>query len=590
MKVLICSINSKYIHSSLAPWYLKAAAGQAGVSASIEVVETNINQDPDLIINKLAKAKPDVLAFCCHIWNITLVKGILGQIRTVLPKARIILGGPEVSFNAKEIMTAFAAVDYVICGEGEVPFSELLLAIEAKQEAEEAEEAEEADKGPLGAKQDDLAAIAGLCYRAGDQVVCNPVAEPLEQPPNPYNDEYFEQLKGRIAYFEASRGCPFSCTFCLSGRKGNVRFFDLEQVKENLLRLAGSGTHTIKFVDRTFNCHKGRTKEIIRFILAEAMAGPKAKIPAGVCFHFEVGADLFDQETIALLNQAPVGLFQLEAGLQSFNPETLAAIDRHTNIELLKNNLAQLQTPGNIHMHIDLIAGLPYEDMESFGRSFDQAYCLGPQMLQLGFLKMLYGSRLRLQAEDLGYTYSQEPPYEFIANPWLTEAEKEKLKWCEDALERLANSGRFARSLPYVLEASAMRPFHFFCSFGQAVGISVGMPLDDYTTRFYEYACGLPGVNQAILRDNLVCDRLSCDNTGSLPACLKNHDPRYKLAARALARQQGYKKQPFRLYAFALLYAGPEVEVAVADYRHKDPVTGCYPVEVVNYEELVKNL
>jgi len=577
MKVVICSINSKYIHSSLGPWYLKAAALEAGAKSEIEIIEPNINLKPDYIMDKLINFKADVLAFSCHIWNIAMIRLLLKEIGQRLPDIRIVLGGPEVSYNPLEIMSEFDMVDYIICGEGEEPFSRLLLALESSDCSGDSIEGS-------------LKEIKGLCYRQGADIICNPAEECTSEPSNPYTEEYFNQLEGRIAYIETSRGCPFSCAFCLSGRKGNVRFFDLEKAKKNILYLANSGSKTIKFVDRTFNCHKERTKEIIRFIMKEATNKANPGIPAGVCFHFEVGADLFDQETIDLLNQAPVGLFQLEAGLQSFNGRTLEAIDRHTDLAKLKSNIIKLQAAGKMHMHIDLIAGLPYEDLDSFGHSFDQAYILGPQMLQLGFLKMLHGSKLRRQAEELGYVYCQEPPYEFISNPWISKEEKEILKLCEDALERLANSGRFARSLAYVLEASGMRPFTFFCEFGKKAGISVGVPLDEYTEWFYEYAADLPGVNKEKLRDLLVCDRLSCDNTGSLPPCLKIEDSRHKLVARALNKKNGYKKQPYRLFGFGLLYCGPVLEVAVADYRHKDPVTGCYPVEIFNYDELTADL
>jgi radical SAM superfamily enzyme YgiQ (UPF0313 family) len=512
--------------------------------------------------------QPDILALCCHIWNIKMVKGLLSEIKASLPHLKIILGGPEVSFNADEIMADYPEVDFIICGEGEVPFTELLLVLENEEY--------------IDPSHTRYSQIAGLCYRQGDRILGNPASEPVGQPPSPYTDEYFAQLKGRIAYFESSRGCPFACTFCLSGRPGNVRFFDIEQAKIDILRLANSGSKTIKFVDRTFNCQARRTKEWITYILQQATDKSNPAIPSGVCFHFEVGADLFDQETITLLNQAPVGLFQLEAGLQSFNPQTLAAIQRHTNLDLLKQHVQQLLAPGNIHIHIDLIAGLPYEDFASFGRSFDAAYELAPHMLQLGFLKMLHGSRLRQQATELGYTYSEQPPYEFDSNPWLTLADKKQLKLCEDALERLYNSGRFPRTLDYVRKVTNLRPFQFYGDFGSYVGEVAGISLDQYTTLFYEFALGLEGVNRQRLRDVLVCDRLSCDNTGSLPRCLKVEDQRHKRVARGLAAKLVNKKQPYRLYGFALLYGGDELTVVVADYTKKDSVSGRYELEYFN--------
>lgn len=581
MKLLICAVNSKYIHSSLAPWYLKAAAIQGKARAAIEILEANINQSEASVIDRIAESDPDRVAFCCYIWNIRMVKNLVRRLAQRLPQIKIMLGGPEVSYNAREIMNELPWVEYIICGEGEVPFTQLLQYLE--QEASAAQR----EQGAPERRLPDL--IAGLCYRDPadpETIRCNPAAEPWGQPPSPYTEEYFQRLQGRIAYFETSRGCPFACEFCLSGRPGNVRFFDLAQAQGEMLRLANSGSKTIKLVDRTFNCHGGRTKEILRFILDKA----GKEIPEGVCFHFEVGADLFDKETLDLLKQAPPGLFQLEAGLQSFNEQALEAVHRRTDLKKASEHIAEVLAGGNIHLHLDLIAGLPFEDFESFGRSFDQAFALKPHMLQLGFLKLLHGCGLRRRQAELGYEFSEQAPYQYTRTSWLDADETQRLKDCEDALERLYNSGRFSRTLDYVLSAVPnLRPFELFCEFGRRVGSSIGMPLDRYTELFYNFAEQLPGIDCSQLRDRMVCDRLRCDNTGRLPQCLQKADPRHKEAARALAWLARMKPSPpkgTKPYGFALLYASQPVSVVVADYRRKDPLTGQYPLRIEPLETL----
>jgi radical SAM superfamily enzyme YgiQ (UPF0313 family) len=582
MKLLLCAVNSKYIHASLAPWYLKAAAAGGKTETAIEILEANINQTEESVIEKIASFEPDRVAFCCYIWNISMVKNLVRRLSQRLPGTGVLLGGPEVSFNAPEVMAALHTVEHIICGEGEEPFLRLLQWLE-RSSAE--------SPGHAGTETKGLDQIPGLCYRDPEspgKVRCNPPAEPAGQPPSPYSEEYFQRLQGRIAYLETSRGCPYACEFCLSGRPGNVRFFDLAQAKGEMLRLANSGSRTIKLVDRTFNCQPGRTKEILRFLIAHA----GKEIPDGICFHFEVGADLFDQETLDLLKQAPAGLFQMEAGLQSFNPKALEAVRRRTDFRKASHSIAQIMSGGNIHLHLDLIAGLPYEDFASFGRSFDQAFALRPHMLQLGFLKLLHGCGLRRRQEEFGIEFSGEPPYQFIRTHWLSEEEAERLKACEDALERLYNSGRFHTALEYIFSADpGLSPFDFFCRFGADLGSGLGMPLDRYIECFYEYAAAMPGVDPAVLRDRLVCDRLSSDNSGKLPRCLQIHDPRHKEAARALAWLEKKKTAPAgtgKPYGFALLYASGPLKVAVADYQKKDPVTGRFPLRTENWERLLE--
>ncbi len=649
MKTLILAINSKYIHAALAPWYLKAAVrayNEASVTLSVpsrfsqsssgsrliethrgkkiflqpknfllrryneasvsftkplrfsqpssgsrlqsrlnpgrillkepEIFETNINRPAAEILTEIQQRQPELLAICCYIWNMTLVEELLAELPRLLPNCLIVLGGPEVSFNGQERLKELPMVDYVVCGEGEGPFVELLSLLARHSGCRAAA---------------DLAAIPGLAWRKGGLALQNPVAEAKGEPPDPFLPEYMEQLAGRMVYTETTRGCPFSCGFCLSGRRGNVRYFDLERAKGNLLKLAGSGSKTIKLVDRTFNCHPARSREIIRFLLAARNSG---QIPADVCFHFEVAADLFDEETIELLQKAPDGLIQMEVGLQSFQEQTLAAVSRKTDLRKVKENFRELKKGNNIHLHLDLIAGLPEEDYETFGCSFDQAFDLQPHMLQLGFLKLLHGSRLRKQSSRYGIEFDARPPYTVRRTNWLNEADLAALKLCEDALDRLYNSGRFPTTINYLLAAGQVRPFQLFSDIGCFIGSSVGMALETYIEAILEFGGRLPGVEKATLRDCLVIDWLQTNHVGLLPRCLQVEDPLNGRVGRILERldkQKGIASSPAlgtrRRYGFGLLYGRNQVRVALADYCRPRPFLGNYPLKILDINEVI---
>lgn len=546
MNVLFCSLNASYVHASLAPWCLMAGVKQyCAAPVRCDVLEATVNQPEHEVLAELCEKSPDVAAFSCYIWNIEAVRRLAAGLREMLPDTIIVLGGPEVSFDCAEVLQSLPAADFLIAGEGERPMALLLEHLAAGRHFDE---------------------VPGLYYRKDGKVTGSPAAAPAGEPPSPYSPLYFKRLGGRMAYLETSRGCPFSCSFCLSGIHQGARFYGLERAKREILLLAGSGARVIKLVDRTFNCNPGRAYELWSFILSEY----GNSIPYGTRFHFEVGADLFDERTLRLLQSAPPALFQLEAGLQSFHPETLAAVQRKTDLTKLCENLRALMAPGNLHVHIDLIAGLPYEGMESFARSFNLAYALGPHMLQLGFLKLLRGSRLREQAAGYGIRFSPQPPYEFYETKWLSREDISLLHRAEDALERLYNSGRFPRTLRYILATTGLEPFALFCEVGDALAekLRPGASLDDYTAAVFAYFCSLQGIDRGVLRDEMACDRLSCDNTGRLPPCLRVFDPRLKELARR-----------FGPHCFAMLYSGGE-RVAVADYTRKDPITHRYPVQI----------
>jgi radical SAM superfamily enzyme YgiQ (UPF0313 family) len=555
MNVLLCMLNSKYIHSSLAPWYLLAGIEAYGhESISAEVIEGTVNMTLQDAADKLIAKNPSVIGFCCYIWNIAYIKKLLLIIKNALPEVVIILGGPEVSFNAGEVLNSEPLADYIISGEGEMPLALLLDALKTGHSA---------------------ADIPGVCYRAnGEPVAALPYC-PAEAPPNPYTKAYFETLSGRIAYLETSRGCPFSCAFCLSGRIGGVRFFDVERAKRDIVLLANSGTQTVKFVDRTFNVNKKRAQEIFSFIIDSYGQA----IPKGICFHFELAGDLLDDETLALISKAPAGAMQFEIGLQSFNPKTLDSINRKTDIGLLKRNIRRLISFGSAHVHIDLIAGLPQEDIKSFAESFNTAYALQPHMLQLGFLKLLHGASMREQAELFPCRYSEEPPYEVIQTPWLSVNDFKKLHDAEDALERLYNSGRFRRTLRYVLGQTGLTPFELFVrtgSFAAKKGTEC-ISLDHFTALILEYFASYSGIDKMALRDALVCDRLATNSTGRLPPALQVKDPGLKKAVQSLALNEATRPADGINRGCAILYS--ENVLVYADYTAKDPVSGEYELK-----------
>ncbi|MDD4699797.1 MAG: DUF4080 domain-containing protein [Oscillospiraceae bacterium] len=563
LKVVIGTLNSKYIHSSLAPWCLLAGiATYCDEEISAEVVEGTINEKLENAAERILAGRPQVIGLSCYIWNISKTKDLITLIKNKLPNSIVVLGGPEVSYNAYSILEQTSAVDYVISGEGELPFALLLNAI----------------------SHDDLSQnIPGLCFRKDGQIV---VAEPYvstEEPPSPYTQKYFDSLNGRISYLETSRGCPYSCAFCLSGRCGNARFFDIQRAKKDLLLLANSGTQTVKLVDRTFNANRNRANEIFEFIINNY----GSLIPHGVCFHFEIAGDILDEETINILKSAPIGAMQLEIGLQSFNPKTLEAINRKTNIEHLKENIKRVVENANMHIHIDLIAGLPFEDWDSFAKSFNIAYGLKPDMLQLGFLKLLYGAPMRERPSDFPCEYSKEPPYEVLETPWLSSEETKKLHCVEDALERIYNSGRFRRTLNYLMGKCGYTPFELFLKFGLLASEhgTQKISLNDYTALVFKYFSTHKNIDKLKLRDVMVCDYLSTNASGLLPPILEIKDSEHKTVKMLLKNDFTTRQQKGVKRGLALLYS--EDCAVYVDYQNKNPVTGEYQLNKLYYKSKI---
>jgi radical SAM superfamily enzyme YgiQ (UPF0313 family) len=522
MKILIVSLASQYIHSALAPWYLYYSAKKhINNTATVEVFEGTVNEDANNLFEKIRSKEADIIAFSCYIWNIEMVK-ILAQ-KLKIAGAEILLGGPEVSYNTKELLKE-KYVDYVISGEGEKPFIDFINGVCSKA---------------------DLTNISGLCFKQGEKIHINPPHCTETIPESPYGEEYLSTLNGRIAYIETSRGCPFSCAFCLSGRLGGVRFFPIERAKNDILTLANSGSKIIKFVDRTFNANKKRAYELWQFIIENY----GTKIPKDVCFHFEIAGDLLSDEDFALLEKSPKGFIQFEIGIQSFNAKTLSAINRKTNTNLLKNNIQRLCNMKNIHIHIDLIAGLPFEDYKTFRDGFNLAFSLGADMLQLGFLKLLHGADMREKSLEYPCEFSSLPPYEVKSTPYVSERDLKLLHFTENALDRFVGSGRFPRTNALIFGKQKRNPFDTLTELGMFTG-GESRPLNEYVNMLYSFF----GADSKALRDALISDIATSVKGSVLPSSLIIPDKNLKLFKKSLEenpetrRKKGVMRNVFLLY------------------------------------------
>lgn len=551
-KTVLCCLNSKYIHSSLAPWCIYTSAKKrCNADVSVNVIEGTVNEKEDAVLERLLSDNQDAVAFSCYIWNIKAVLSLCDKIKKYNSDIKIILGGPEVSYCQSSVFTKNPSVDFIVSGEGEVTVPELINRLH------------------LGLGID----IPAVSYRTADGVHIDGRVAPTDESISPYCEEYFQKLNGRIAYIESSRGCPFNCAFCLSGRLGNVRYIDIVRVKSEMIKLSQMGAKTVKFVDRTFNCSKSRAAEILSFIIENY----GNDIPYGTCFHFEIAADLLDDNLFEIISKLPIGAVQFEIGIQSFNEATLKAINRRTDLFKVTENIKRLVSFGNCHIHIDLIAGLPTEGFDSFVDGFNKAYGLGANMLQLGFLKILNGTPMAENREKYPCEYCAEPPYTVTSTPYISEEELERLHIAENELDRLYNSGRFVRALGYVLSASKMPPFELFYSFGEhlcSLGEKGSIPLDRYTNLVFEYFSSLGDVEVAKLRDAMIYDRISTNNSGVIPEKLKIVDGNMKKIRNLIKEVAPLKNGCNR--SVAILYT--ENKAVYCDYEYRNPVTGRYNV------------
>ena len=435
MKILLAACNAKYIHSNLAVYDLKAYSSD--YDKEVLLREYTINQPKDEILKDIYGSGADVVCFSCYIWNISFVRELIRDLDKILPETAFWAGGPEVSYDAEKFLTEMPEMTGVLVGEGEKTFHDLL-------------EYYIDGKGSLGE-------IRGIAYRDGEEIRHNGWRELMNLSEIPFVYQHLEEFENRIIYYESSRGCPFSCSYCLSSIDKKLRFRDLELVKKELQFFLDHKVPQVKFVDRTFNCKHEHAMAIWKYILEH---------DNGVTnFHFEVSADLLRDEEMDLMAKMRPGLIQLEIGVQSTNPETIRAIHRHMDLDKLKRCVDRVHSFRNIHQHLDLIAGLPYEDYDTFHRSFNDVYQMKPDQLQLGFLKVLKGSLMQGEAEKYGIVHKEKEPYEVLSTNWLPYGDVLKLKAVESMVEVYYNSGQFQHTLEYLVPL-AKDAFTFYESLG----------------------------------------------------------------------------------------------------------------------------
>lgn len=450
MKILLAAINAKYIHSNLAVYSLKAYAKK--FTEHIVIGEYTINHHKDYILEQIFKQQPDVLCFSCYIWNIDIVEELCTEFHKLCPNVPIWLGGPEVSYEAEFFLKTHPEVTGIMMGEGERTFYGLCeYYVEKKNNLQE---------------KDNLQSLSGIVYRdsLGEGFLVNLPEIPMNMSDIPFCYDKINDFKNRIIYYESSRGCPFHCSYCLSSVDKKLRFRDTNLVKKELAFFIENEVPQVKFVDRTFNCDHKHAMEIWSFI--------KERDKGITNFHFEISADLLNEEELALISSMRPGLIQLEIGVQSTNAATITEIHRTMKLARLKEVVKQIQQAGNIHQHLDLIAGLPYEDYETFGKSFDEIYELKPNQLQLGFLKVLKGSYMYEHAKEYEMLYHSTAPYEVLKTKWLSYEDILKIKQAEEMLEIYYNSGQFEVTMKLldVLYESAFSMFQEFGTFYEKKG------------------------------------------------------------------------------------------------------------------------
>ncbi len=547
MKIVLAAVNAKYIHSNLAVYDLKAYAGKF-TREEITLKEYTINQLEDDILRDLFRERPDAVFFSCYIWNISIVRQLACDLAMVLPDVLLFAGGPEVSWNSSRFLQENPSFTGVLRGEGEASFSELVLRLFR-------------DEQKTG-----FSGIPGLCYRdktdqpvIHDQGVGIPV--PLDEIPFVY--ENLGDFSNKILYYESSRGCPFSCSYCLSSIDHGLRFRSLDLVKQELSFFLENKVPQVKFVDRTFNCHHGHAREIWQFLKDH---------DNGVSnFHFEISADLLTEDETELLCSMRPGLVQLEIGVQSTNPATIEAIHRKTDLAKLKDRTAKIHSARNIHQHLDLIAGLPYEDFESFQNSFNEVFEIHPEELQLGFLKVLKGSPMEKDACRYGILYKSAEPYEVLSTRWVTYEEILKLKTVENMVEIYYNSSQFRKSLDVLLPLFE-DPFTFFLQIGEFYEKRGYQLLSHARLRRYEILLEfarsfLPDKRIPDLQDALTVDLYLRENLKSRASFMApDEDRNLKECIRIYRKDHNIPKTAH----IEKLHSG---RILLFDYEKRDPLT-----------------
>ena len=539
MKILLVACNAKYIHSNLAVYDLQAYASD--YADHIVLKEYTINQQKDDIMRDIYLEHPDVVCVSCYIWNLSFVKELMADLIKILPGADFWAGGPEVSYDAEKFLTENSEFKGVMVGEGEETFKELAGYY--------------VEKNPQNLKD-----MTGICFRDGDQIIHNGWRQIMDLSSIPFIYKDLSEFKNRIIYYESSRGCPFSCSYCLSSIDKKLRFRDTETVKKELQFFIDNKVPQVKFVDRTFNCKHDHAMAIWKYINEH---------DNGVTnFHFEISADLLREEELQEMSTMRPGLIQLEIGVQSTNPDTIKAIHRTMDFEKLKGIVDRIHSFGNIHQHLDLIAGLPYEDYDSFRNSFNDVYALKPQQLQLGFLKVLKGSHMMEMCREYGIVYKTQEPYEVLSTKWLDYDHVLKLKTVENMVEVYYNSGQFQNTLEYLEKffPDAFSIYERLGSFYMEKGYG-----DVSHTRMRRYEIllefleDMPEISVDQVKDQMVYDLYLRENLKSRPGFARDQKPFERQVWDFRKREKVAKNAHVEVFA--------DGTVLLFNYADRDPLT-----------------
>ena len=539
MKILLAACNAKYIHSNLAVYDLQAYASD--YADHIVLKEYTINQQKDDIMRDIYLEHPDVVCVSCYIWNLSFVKELMADLIKILPGADFWAGGPEVSYDAEKFLTENSEFKGVMVGEGEETFKELAGYY--------------VEKNPQ-----DLKDMTGICYRDGDQIIHNGWRQIMDLSSIPFIYKDLSEFKNRIIYYESSRGCPFSCSYCLSSIDKKLRFRDTETVKKELQFFIDNKVPQVKFVDRTFNCKHDHAMAIWKYINEH---------DNGVTnFNFEISADLLREEELQEMSTMRPGLIQLEIGVQSTNPDTIKAIHRTMDFEKLKGIVDRIHSFGNIHQHLDLIAGLPYEDYDSFRHSFNDVYALKPQQLQLGFLKVLKGSHMMEMCREYGIVYKTQEPYEVLSTKWLDYDHVLKLKTVENMVEVYYNSGQFQNTLEY-LENFFQDAFSIYERLGSFYMEKGYGDVSHTRMRRYEilleFLEDVPEISMDQVKDQMVYDLYLRENLKSRPGFARDQKPFERQIWDFRKREKVAKNAHVEVFA--------DGTVLLFNYADRDPLT-----------------
>lgn len=539
MKILLVACNAKYIHSNLAVYDLQAYASD--YADHIVLKEYTINQQKDDIMRDIYLEHPDVVCVSCYIWNLSFVKELMADLIKILPGADFWAGGPEVSYDAEKFLTENSEFKGVMVGEGEETFKELA--------------GHYVEKNPQNLKN-----MTGICYRDGDQIIHNGWRQIMDLSSIPFIYKDLSEFKNRIIYYESSRGCPFSCSYCLSSIDKKLRFRDTETVKKELQFFIDNKVPQVKFVDRTFNCKHDHAMAIWKYINEH---------DNGVTnFHFEISADLLREEELQEMSTMRPGLIQLEIGVQSTNSDTIKAIHRTMDFEKLKGIVDRIHSFGNIHQHLDLIAGLPYEDYDSFRHSFNDVYALKPQQLQLGFLKVLKGSHMMEMCREYGIVYKTQEPYEVLSTKWLDYDHVLKLKTVENMVEVYYNSGQFQNTLEY-LENFFQDAFSIYERLGSFYMEKGYGDVSHTRMRRYEilleFLEDVPEISMDQVKDQMVYDLYLRENLKSRPGFARDQKPFERQIWDFRKREKVAKNAHVEVFA--------DGTVLLFNYADRDPLT-----------------